>query len=99
MVNEEEIVEVYEQTFDEGYDCEDCEYKKLIHEPHGEVTRHCSMEHYIQECPVIEFLMTGEPPAYDEYKERRAGFFDDDQGIDDNVQDKMIRPSVSWKFF
>ena len=99
MVTEEDIVTVFEQVFDEGYDCEDCEYKKLIHEPHGEVTRHCAMEHYIQECPVIEFLMTGEPPAYEEYKERRAGFFDDDQGIDDNVQDKMIRPSVSWKFF
>ena len=73
MVTEEDIVTVYEQVFDEGYDCEDCEYKKLIHEPHGEVTRHCAMEHYIQECPVIKFLMTGEPPAYEEYKERRAG--------------------------
>ena len=73
MVNEEDIITVFEQVFDEGYDCEDCEYKKLIHEPHGEVTRHCAMEHYIQECPVIEFLMTGEPPAYDEYKEKKAG--------------------------
>ena len=73
MPTKEEIVELWEQTFNDGYDCEDCEYKKLIDEPHGEVTRHCLMEHNIEECPVVEFVMTGEPPAYEEYKERRAG--------------------------
>ena len=54
MPTEEEIVEMYEQTFDDGYDCEDCEYKKLIDEPHGEVTRHCLVALCIEECPVVD---------------------------------------------
>ena len=54
MPTDEEIVELWEQTFNDGYDCEWCEYCKLIHEPHGEVTRHCSMENYPLECPVVE---------------------------------------------
>ena len=49
-----QIVELYDTVFDEGYDCEYCDYKKLVREPHGEVTRHCSVENYIDECPVIE---------------------------------------------
>jgi hypothetical protein len=49
-----QIVKLYDTVFDEGYDCEYCDYKKLIHEPHGEVTRHCSVSNYIDECPVIE---------------------------------------------
>jgi len=48
------IVKLYEKTFDEGIDCEYCEYSKSILEPHGEITRHCSMEHYHEECPTIE---------------------------------------------
>tara|TARA_Y100001951_G_scaffold88514_1_gene80158 strand:- start:50 stop:280 length:231 start_codon:yes stop_codon:yes gene_type:complete len=74
MPTEEEIVEMYEQTFDDGYDCEDCEYKKLIDEPHGEVTRHCLMEHNIEECPVVDnHVQHYYQLAYEEYKERRAG--------------------------
>ena len=73
MIDKDEIVTLYEQVFDEGYDCEDCEYKKLIQEPHGEVTRHCTMEHNIEECPAVECVNNYEPPAYEEYKERRAG--------------------------
>ena len=49
-----QIIELYDTVFDEGYDCEDCDYKKLVHEPHGEVTRHCAVSNYIDECPVIE---------------------------------------------
>jgi len=60
MPTEEEIVELWEQTFNDGYDCEDCEYKKLITEPHGEVTRHCAKEHYIDECPTVDYIYTGE---------------------------------------
>jgi len=60
MPTDEEIVELWEQTFNDGYDCEDCEYKKLITEPHGEVTRHCAVEHYIDECPTVDYIYTGE---------------------------------------
>ena len=60
MPTDEEIVELWEQTYDEGYACGDCEYIKLINEPHGEVTRHCAMEHDIEQCPVVEFNLTGE---------------------------------------
>ena len=73
MPTDEEIVELWEQTYDEGYACGDCRYMKLIDEPHGAITRLCSVEHDILECPVVEFNLTGEPPAYEEYKERRAG--------------------------
>ena len=52
-----QIVELYDTVFDEGYDCEYCDYKKLVREPHGEVTRHCAMEHYIDECPVVELAI------------------------------------------
>tara|TARA_R100001530_G_scaffold109208_2_gene76655 strand:+ start:433 stop:639 length:207 start_codon:yes stop_codon:yes gene_type:complete len=56
MINEvkEKIEDLYDYVWATGYDCEDCEYKKLVHEPHGEVTRHCSMENYPLECPVVE---------------------------------------------
>ena len=55
IFNSEEYIEkLYEKTFDEGIDCEFCEYSKSILEPHGEITRHCSMEHYHEECPTIE---------------------------------------------
>ena len=55
IVNSKEYIEkLYEKTFDEGIDCEYCEYSKSILEPHGEITRHCSMEHYHEECPSIE---------------------------------------------
>ena len=60
MPTDEEIVELWEQTYDEGYACHDCEYIKLIDEPNGEVTRHCAMEHDIEQCPVVEFNLTGE---------------------------------------
>ena len=60
MPTEEEIVELWEQTYEERYACGDCEYIKLIDEPHGEVTRHCAMEHDIEQCPVVEFNLTGE---------------------------------------
>ena len=53
----EKIIELYDYVWETGYNCEDCEYKKLIHEPHGEVTRHCAMEHYIDECPVVELAI------------------------------------------
>jgi len=33
----------------------------------------CSVEHDILEGAGVEFAMTGEPPAYEEYKERKAG--------------------------
>jgi len=53
----EQIIKLYDSVWETGYDCEDCEYKKLVHEPHGEVTRHCAMEHYIDECPVVEYAI------------------------------------------
>ena len=49
-----QIVKLYDTVFDEGYDCEYCDYKKLVHEPHGEVTRHCAVEDTMYECPVVD---------------------------------------------
>ena len=50
----EQIIKLYDYVWATGIDCEDCEYMKLVDEPHGEVTRHCAMENYIDECPVVE---------------------------------------------
>jgi len=50
----EQIIKLYDWVWATGIDCEDCEYMKLVDEPHGEVTRHCAMENYPLECPVVE---------------------------------------------
>ncbi len=49
-----EIILLYDWVWETGIDCENCAYKKLVHEPHGEVTRHCTVEDTIDECPVVE---------------------------------------------
>ena len=56
LINEvkEKIIDFYDYVWELGIDCEDCPHKYLIDEPHGEVTRHCSMENYPLECPVVE---------------------------------------------
>ena len=56
LINEvkEKIEDLYDYVWATGIDCENCEYMKLVDEPHGEVTRHCAMENYPLECPVVE---------------------------------------------
>ena len=56
IINEvkDKLIELYDYVWETGYDCEDCEYKKLVHEPHGEITRHCRLENNPFDCPVVE---------------------------------------------
>ena len=59
LINEvkEKIEDLYDYVWATGIDCENCEYMKLVDEPHGEVTRHCAMENYPLECPVVEYAI------------------------------------------
>ena len=47
---------VWENTYSYGIFCEDCEYKSVIIEPHGEAIRLCKAVEYdcIDECPGLE---------------------------------------------
>ena len=45
---------IWEQTYDDGYHCEDCKFKYVINEPHGETLRFCSAEDSISDCPEVE---------------------------------------------
>ena len=53
----EQIIKLYDYVWELGIDCEDCEYMQLVDEPHGEVTRHCAKEIYLDECPVVEYAI------------------------------------------
>ena len=54
MLNLDTVQGIYDDTFDTGYYCDSCEYKYVVDEPHGEVTRHCSQANYPEECPIVE---------------------------------------------
>ena len=49
-----DIILLYDSVWETGIDCENCDYKYLVREPHGEVTRHCAVSNCIDECPVLE---------------------------------------------
>lgn len=49
-----DIVLLYDWVWETGIDCENCDYKYLVREPHGEVTRHCAVEDTMYECPVVD---------------------------------------------
>jgi len=61
LINEvkEKIEDLYDWVWATGYDCEECPNKTLVHEPHGEVTRHCNVENSYMECPVVEDVILG----------------------------------------
>jgi hypothetical protein len=50
---------IWEQTYDDGYHCEDCKFKYVINEPHGDKTRLCSCEDAIQKCPAVSTFHFG----------------------------------------
>jgi len=56
MISEvkEKLIDLYDYVWDTGYECSECKHKILVHEPHGEVTRHCRLEDNPFDCPVIE---------------------------------------------
>ncbi len=75
-----DIYSTWEATFQEGTLCEECEFLKVIREPHGETTYHCSaMDDYdsTEDCLGVQRAEYYSNALYDEYKESRAGFYED----------------------
>jgi hypothetical protein len=66
MLSLDTVQGIYDDTFDTGYHCDSCEYKYVVDEPHGEVTRHCSQANYPEECPIVENAIDNnrEEPAW-----------------------------------
>ena len=50
----DKLILLYEWVWETGYDCSECKHKVLVHEPHGEVTRHCRLEDNPFDCPVVK---------------------------------------------
>jgi hypothetical protein len=65
MISSNTLQGIYDDTFDTGYHCDMCEYKVLVDEPHGEVTRHCYQEAH--ECPIVENAMEQDEEPYLDY--------------------------------